>query len=61
MMSVLGYNLNLLTMMALTLCVGILVDDSIVILENISRHLSMGKTPYAAGSTGAVRSEWPRS
>src|SRR3954471_1651457 len=52
MMSVLNYNLNLLTMMALTLSVGILVDDSIVVLENISRHLGMGKTPWAAAVDG---------
>ncbi len=52
MMSLLGYNLNLLTMMALTLCVGILVDDSIVVLENIARHLGMGKTPWAAAIEG---------
>src|SRR5581483_8739101 len=38
-MSVLNYNLNLITMMALTLSIGILVDDSIVVLENIARHL----------------------
>src|SRR5205085_2018535 len=44
-LNALGYNLNLITMLALTLCVGILVDDSIVVLENISRHLGMGKTP----------------
>lgn len=52
MMAVLDYNLNLLTMMALTVSVGILVDDSIVVLENISRHLGMGKTPLAAAIDG---------
>jgi len=52
MMSVLHYNLNLLTMMALTLSVGILVDDSIVVLENIYRHLDMGKPPFAAAIDG---------
>jgi HAE1 family hydrophobic/amphiphilic exporter-1 len=52
MMSVLNYNLNLLTMMALTLSVGILVDDSIVVLENIYRHLDMGKRPLAAAIDG---------
>src|SRR5581483_7019917 len=51
-MSVLNYNLNLLTMMALTLSVGILVDDSIVVLENISRHLGMGKPPWVAAVDG---------
>ena len=52
MMSVLDYNLNLLTMMALTLSVGILVDDSIVVLENIYRHLDMGKPPLVAAIDG---------
>jgi len=51
-MGALGYNLNLLTMMALTLSVGILVDDSIVVLENISRHLGMGKPPGVAAIDG---------
>ena len=61
MMSVLDYNLNLLTMMALTLSVGILVDDSIVVLENIYRHLDMGKPPVGRPrSTAAARSGWPR-
>ncbi|MFN8523284.1 MAG: efflux RND transporter permease subunit [Chloroflexota bacterium] len=52
MMSILNYNLNLLTMMALTLSVGILVDDSIVVLENIYRHLDMGKAPRIAAVDG---------
>jgi HAE1 family hydrophobic/amphiphilic exporter-1 len=52
MMSVLDYNLNLLTMMALTLSVGILVDDSIVVLENIYRHIDMGKPPMVAAIDG---------
>src|SRR5581483_5520756 len=52
MMSVLHYNLNLLTMMALTLSVGILVDDSIVVLENIFRHLNLGKSPFVAALEG---------
>jgi len=51
-MGFLHYNLNLLTMMALTLSVGILVDDSIVVLENIFRHLKMGKLPYVAALDG---------
>ena len=51
-MAALHYNLNLLTMVALTLSVGILVDDSIVVLENISRHLRMGKAPLQAAIDG---------
>ncbi|MBV9175349.1 MAG: efflux RND transporter permease subunit [Chloroflexi bacterium] len=52
LMSVLHYNLNLLTMVALVVSVGILVDDSIVVLENIARHLGMGKTPFHAAVDG---------
>jgi HAE1 family hydrophobic/amphiphilic exporter-1 len=51
-MNLLHYNLNLLTMMALTLSVGILVDDSIVVLENIFRHLALGKAPFLAALEG---------
>jgi HAE1 family hydrophobic/amphiphilic exporter-1 len=52
LMYVLHYNLNLLTMVALVVSVGILVDDSIVVLENISRHLDMGKSPADAALDG---------
>lgn len=52
LMSVLHYNLNLLTMVALVVSVGILVDDSIVVLENIARHLGMGKSPLDAAVDG---------
>src|SRR5262245_22663277 len=51
-MSVLGYSLNLMTMLALTVSVGILVDDSIVVLENVYRHLGLGKTPFTAALDG---------
>ena len=44
----LGYSLNTVTLLALSLVVGILVDDAIVEVENIERHLDMGKTPYDA-------------
>jgi hydrophobic/amphiphilic exporter-1 (mainly G- bacteria), HAE1 family len=52
LMAGLHYNLNLLTMVALTVSVGILVDDSIVVLENIARHLARGKTPLQAAIDG---------
>ena len=52
LMSVLHYNLNLLTMVALVVSVGILVDDSIVVLENIARHLALGKNPLQAALDG---------
>jgi HAE1 family hydrophobic/amphiphilic exporter-1 len=52
LMSVLGFSLNLMTLMALSLVVGILVDDSIVVLENINRHLEMGKSRWQAALDG---------
>lgn len=47
-----GFTLNLITMLGLTLVVGILVDDSIVVLENIHRHLHMGKDRRTAALDG---------
>jgi multidrug efflux pump subunit AcrB len=47
------YSLNLLTLLALALVVGVLVDDAIVEVENIVRHLHMGKTPYQAAMEAA--------
>lgn len=51
-MYVFGFSLNMLTLMALSLVVGILVDDSIVVLENIYRHLEMGKNRATAALDG---------
>lgn len=51
-MYVFGFSLNMLTLMALSLVVGILVDDSIVVLENIYRHLEMGKNRAVAALDG---------
>jgi hydrophobe/amphiphile efflux-1 (HAE1) family protein len=45
---IMGYSVNILTMMALVLAIGIVVDDSIVVLENIYRHIEMGKPPLEA-------------
>src|SRR5205085_427771 len=47
-MYLLGYSLNNLSLMALTLSVGFVVDDAIVMLENIIRHMELGATPMAA-------------
>jgi len=47
-----GYSLNLMTLLAMSLVVGILVDDSIVVLENIHRHFDMGKTKRQAALDG---------
>ncbi|HET6763862.1 MAG TPA: efflux RND transporter permease subunit, partial [Longimicrobiaceae bacterium] len=49
----LGYSLDNLSLMAITLAVGFVVDDAIVMLENIVRHLEMGKTPMQAALDGA--------
>ena len=52
-MYLMGYNIDNLSLMALTLCVGFVVDDAIVMLENISRHLEMGKPRMQATLDGA--------
>ena len=48
-----GFTLNVVTLLSLSLVVGILVDDAIVEIENIMRHLRMGKTPYQAAMEAA--------
>lgn len=48
----LGFSLNFLTLMALSLCIGLLIDDAIVVRENIVRHIAMGKTPRQAALEG---------
>ncbi|WAC74249.1 efflux RND transporter permease subunit [Roseateles sp. SL47] len=52
-MWLLDYSLNTITLLALSLVVGVLVDDAIVEIENIERHLLMGKTPYQAAMEAA--------
>jgi multidrug efflux pump subunit AcrB len=52
-MYLLGYSLNLITLLSLSLVVGVLVDDAIVEVENIVRHLRMGKTPKQAAMEAA--------
>lgn len=52
MMYLLKFTLNIVSTMALALCIGILVDDSIVVLENIDRHLKMGQEPKRAAIDG---------
>lgn len=48
-----GYSLNTVTLLALSLVIGVLVDDAIVEIENIERHLRMGKTPFQAAMEAA--------
>ena len=51
-MNLFGFTINMITLMALSLCVGLLIDDAIVVRENIVRHVQMGKTPYQASMDG---------
>ncbi|MFZ0685214.1 MAG: efflux RND transporter permease subunit [Terriglobales bacterium] len=52
-MYLLGYSLDNLSLMALTISTGFVVDDAIVVMENISRHLELGMKPFAAALQGA--------
>jgi len=51
-MEAFGFTLNFLTLMALSLCIGLLIDDAIVVRENIVRHLGMGKNHHKAAEDG---------
>jgi len=53
LMQVFGFTVNLLTLLAIVLSVGLVVDDAIVVLENIERHIRGGKTPMEAALVGA--------
>src|SRR6266436_2103529 len=53
LMQVFGFTLNLLTLLAIVLSVGLVVDDAIVIVENVERHVRAGKTPLEASYLGA--------
>lgn len=53
-MYIFGFTLNMLTLMALSLCVGLLIDDAIVVRENIVRHAHMGKSPKQAAEDGTT-------
>ncbi len=51
-MNLFGFTINMITLMALSLCVGLLIDDAIVVRENIVRHIQMGKAPFQAALEG---------
>ena len=51
-MQLFGFTINMITLMALSLCVGLLIDDAIVVRENIVRHVQMGKTAWHASMDG---------
>ena len=52
-MQLMGYSINLLTLLAMVLAIGLVVDDAIVVVENIHRHIELGKTPFNAAIEGA--------
>jgi len=52
-MSALGYSLNLLTLLAFVLAIGLVVDDAIIVVENVDRHLKEGKSPMEASLLSA--------
>lgn len=54
LMAIAGFTINVMSLLALSLAVGLLVDDAIVVRENIFRHLEMGKTPVQAASEGTA-------
>jgi multidrug efflux pump len=53
LMQVFGFTLNLLTLLAIVLSVGLVVDDAIVVVENVERHVRLGQTPFRAAIDGA--------
>ncbi len=53
LMLALGFSINLLTLLALVLAIGLVVDDAIIVVENVNRHLEEGKTPFQSAIEGA--------
>lgn len=53
LMLILGYSINLLTLLAFVLAIGLVVDDAIVVVENVHRHIEEGNTPFNAAMIGA--------
>jgi multidrug efflux pump len=58
-MLLMGFSINLLTLLAMILAIGIVVDDAIIVLENIHRHIEEGMTPKDAAIKGARELAWP--
>lgn len=52
-MQLMGYSINLLTLLAMVLAIGLVVDDAIVVVENIHRHIEQGESPFDAAIEGA--------
>ena len=61
LMQVFGFTINLLTLLAIVLSVGLVVDDAIVVVENVERHLREGLTPRRGGAAGRARAGRARS
>jgi multidrug efflux pump len=59
LMLLMGFTINLLTLLAMVLAIGIVVDDAIIVLENIHRHIEEGMTPMDAAFKGARELAWP--
>ncbi|MFB9067658.1 efflux RND transporter permease subunit [Pseudofulvimonas gallinarii] len=59
LMLLMGFTINLLTLLAMVLAIGIVVDDAIIVLENIHRHIEEGKSPKEAALIGARELAWP--
>jgi len=53
LMQLLGYSINLLTLLALVLAIGLVVDDAIIVVENVDRHMKEGKSPFDASIIAA--------
>ncbi len=56
-----GFSLNLLTLLAIVLSVGLVVDDAIVVVENVERHVRQGKITDRGGTGGGARVDRSRS
>ncbi|MCW8127508.1 efflux RND transporter permease subunit [Microbulbifer halophilus] len=59
LMLLMGFTINLLTLLAMVLAIGIVVDDAIIVLENVHRHIEEGMTPFDAAIVGARELAWP--
>ncbi|MBV2208719.1 MAG: efflux RND transporter permease subunit [Thermomonas sp.] len=59
LMLLMGFTINLLTLLAMVLAIGIVVDDAIIVLENIHRHIEEGMSPFDAALKGARELAWP--
>lgn len=59
LMWLMGFSINLLTLLSMVLAIGLVVDDAIIVLENVYRHIEEGKKPFDAALIGAQELAWP--